>query len=121
MLRLFTDYIAESFKSRNSPQQDPSLHLGMKIVLALNLVLAALYFAYAVTGVWKPENMTSEEFLPRAIRASIWIIVSSVGAYVYNRAKCAGVPPTMPLSVPLTRGTPPAGQEPRHGSRSAHG
>jgi hypothetical protein len=29
--------------------------------------------------------------------------------------------PTMPSSVPLTRGTPPAGQEPRHGSRSAHG
>ena len=29
--------------------------------------------------------------------------------------------PTKPSSVPLTRGTPPAGQEPRHGSRSAHG
>ena len=29
--------------------------------------------------------------------------------------------PTRPSSVPLTRGTPPAGQEPRHGSRSAHG
>ncbi len=29
--------------------------------------------------------------------------------------------PTMPSSVPLTRGTPPAGQEPRLGSRSAHG
>ena len=29
--------------------------------------------------------------------------------------------PTMPSSVPLTRVTPPAGQEPRLGSRSAHG
>ena len=29
--------------------------------------------------------------------------------------------PTMPSSVPLTRGTPPAVQEPRLGSRSAHG
>jgi hypothetical protein len=29
--------------------------------------------------------------------------------------------PTMPSSVPLTRGTPPATQEPRLGSRSAHG
>ena len=29
--------------------------------------------------------------------------------------------PTKPSSVPLTRGTSPAGQEPRHGSRSAHG
>ncbi len=29
--------------------------------------------------------------------------------------------PTKPSSVPLTRGTPPARQESRHGSRSAHG
>ena len=31
------------------------------------------------------------------------------------------IAPTMPSSVPLTRGTPPAEQEPRRGSRSAHG
>ena len=31
------------------------------------------------------------------------------------------IAPTLPSSVPLTRGTSPAGQEPRLGSRSAHG
>ena len=57
------------------------------------------------------------------LRIGIFALVYCTLAWVYFRMGRGSTiqRPTMPSSVPLTRGTPPAGQEPRHGSRSAHG
>jgi hypothetical protein len=117
---IFGDYIANAFRSRNSPRQDSSLHLGMKLVLFLNLTLAALYFIYAVTGIWTPDHMTNDQFRSRAIRSSLWIAASSIVVYIYNRVSIDRRPPTLPSSVLRTRGTPLARQESRRSPQSAH-
>ena len=54
------------------------------------------------------------------ISMPIGLVLAIAGAVVFT-SECRKLGPTMPSSVPLTRGTPPAGQEPRLGSRSAHG
>ena len=61
--------------------------------------------------------------MPEAARAEMGKFMWDIQERNWGREgdKADGVRPTMPSSVPLTRGTPPAGQEPRLGSRSAHG
>ncbi len=66
------------------------------------------------------ENCSLESITSRFEDASTGID-PTIRAMVLARLREFNNAPTMPSSVPLTRGTPPAGQESRHGSRSAHG
>ena len=95
--------------------------------------IAAIVFARNIHPEGAPWWWTAL-YIATLVALGMWIYIvtyyTTIAPYVrhdiarlHNQgfALAATIGRTMPSSVPQTRGTPPAGQEPRHGSRSAHG
>ena len=96
-----------------------------KALLVISVVTAVWTWRLPVRSqVMRFANVAFTAFL--AVGTILLLVVSLLGVFggvaeasLQQRIREDGR--TMPSSVPLTRGTPPAGQEPRLGSRSAHG